>query len=1112
MKRFLMLALILCFGLAQLAAFAQDRTTEGAIGGRVVDTNGAAVPNAKITVTGALGERTVNSNEEGVFSVANLKPGTYNVKVELAGFKSAQAPNVTVFVGKESTLSLTLEPGNITEVIQVTDAASTDLSTTSVGENLNDQLFQNIPVQRSVTSLFYLAPGATDSIGGGRANPSISGGSALDNLYVADGVNITDSSFGGLGTFARSYGSLGTGINTSFIKEVQVKTGGFEPQYGQAEGGIVNIITKSGSNGYHGALYGYALPKAFEGERRQRDNFSVNKVGQILHEENYDAGADFGGHVPGLRDKLFFFGSFNPTVRRELVRGAQRNAADIANNTGRDSGLFTLLGDHVRRYRTLNYAFKLDYNLNANNQLTFSIFGDPSQTNLANFAPLTQPVPATTLNIDNTTSNSQLNFGTRSTALRYNGAFGSKSPLTVQASFSQGRNHFDETGFANFNQILDRTQPARGNFIAIGRGFVEPTRGTTYRTTIDIAKQTDISRFHLGTHTFGIGYTFQRGNYAGTRDRSGPKFAVPAANAIGTPLAALFPNSPDIANAAIGQTLNAQFSLRVASNACALCPVLNVPGVGDTKVFLRQDRGEFGNPVFSTFSNYHAAYVQDTIRVNRFVTGLLGLRMEQERLVGNPRPNASRFAYSFTDQFAPRLGVTVDPLGRGKTKIYYNYGRFFEYLPLDLAERQLSEEKDFTLGRYIPEFTIDTNGVRRAVVNAFGTVNPIIDAAHFITGTPGAGGLGQQSITQPAAGSPIIPGTKLGFADEHIVGFEQQLPRNFVISIRYLDRRLKRIIEDASLVSPEASSLISPPGFIGNISSRLDAGINPIQIQFAPTLDSNGNVTNAPATCFGGNAGATAVFDRNGALLGGVCIANGANAGNVFSPDGKADGFPDPVRNYKALEIELNKRFSNNYQLLTNFRIASLRGNYEGHFRNDNGQTDPGISSLFDFAAGDFNLLGDQFAVGPLNTDRRFVSNIYGSYLFSKGTLGRFGEALHGLNLGAGLHMESGVPYSKFAAHPVYANAGEIPLGGRGSLGRSAFFTQLDLHGDFPYVINERMKLSFVADVFNVFNTRTVRLINQNLESTLNQPNPDFGQPVLFHLPINLRLGLRFEF
>jgi hypothetical protein len=229
-------------------ALGQDIATKGAIGGKVADSTGAVVPNAKVTVTGPTGERVAIANEAGDFELTNLIPGRYNVKAELSGFKSTVVPDVEVFVGKTSSLKLTLEAGSITEVVEVTAGAATvDTASTAVGANLNDQLYQNLPLQRSVTSLFYLAPGATDSLGGGRANPSISGGSALDNQYVADGVNITDSAFGGLGVFTRQYGTLGVGINTSYIKEVQVKTAGFEPQYGQATGGIINIITKSGA-------------------------------------------------------------------------------------------------------------------------------------------------------------------------------------------------------------------------------------------------------------------------------------------------------------------------------------------------------------------------------------------------------------------------------------------------------------------------------------------------------------------------------------------------------------------------------------------------------------------------------------------------------------------------------------------------------------------------------------------------------------------------------------------------------------------------------------------------------------------------------------------------
>jgi hypothetical protein len=117
--------------------------------------------------------------------------------------------------------------------------------------------------------------------------------SNYDNLYVADGVNITDSAFGGLGVFSRNFGAIGVGINRAFIKEAQVKTGGFEPQYGQSQGGIINIITKSGGKEFHGSLYGYARPQAFEATRNPPDDFPrANKFGKLPHEENYDAGFD----------------------------------------------------------------------------------------------------------------------------------------------------------------------------------------------------------------------------------------------------------------------------------------------------------------------------------------------------------------------------------------------------------------------------------------------------------------------------------------------------------------------------------------------------------------------------------------------------------------------------------------------------------------------------------------------------------------------------------------------------------------------------------------------------------------------------------------------------
>ncbi|HWF87980.1 MAG TPA: TonB-dependent receptor, partial [Pyrinomonadaceae bacterium] len=442
MKNFFSLLLALFVVLAATAVFAQETSTTGSISGSVLDTNGSVVPGAAVKVTGPLGERTTTTSDQGSFEMQGLVPGSYTVRVEKSGFKSGEVTNVVVLIGKSTSTRIALQVGDIAETVTVIGGGEgIDQGSTQTSSNLNDQLFSNVPVTRGVSGLFYLAPGTTDSLGGGRDNPSISGGSALDNLYVADGVSITDSAFGGIGTFSRSYGALGTGINTSFIKEVQVKTAGFEPQYGQAQGGIINIVTQSGSNEYHGSVYGFASPEAFEATRLQPDDFPRrNTGGKILHQENYDFGVDVGGYVPGARNNLFFFGSFNPSIRRDIVRGAEANALSTT-----DSGLRLIRGPHfANRTRSYNYALKGEWLINSNNQMTFSIFGDPSKTNKSTF-----PNPGRPLTIDNTTSDSILDYGTRNMALRYNGNL---SPTTTfNASLGFGRTRFSETGFDNFN-------------------------------------------------------------------------------------------------------------------------------------------------------------------------------------------------------------------------------------------------------------------------------------------------------------------------------------------------------------------------------------------------------------------------------------------------------------------------------------------------------------------------------------------------------------------------------------------------------------------------------------------------------------------------------------
>jgi hypothetical protein len=1058
------------------AGFGQDILTKGAVSGRILDATGAVIPGATITVTGPTGVRATTTNNSGDFDVSNLVPGQYSVKAEKQGFKSVATEGIEVNVGKATSLRLTLEVGTVEAVVAVvaTETTAVDLSSTAVSSNLTDKLYQTLPLGRGVQSMFYLAPGTADSGGTGAQNPSISGGSGLDNLYIADGVNITDSAFGGLGVFSRSYGSVGTGINTSFVKEVQVKTGGFEPQYGQSQGGIINIITKSGSNSWHGAAYAYGAPHFLEAARNQPDDALVNKVGKMLHNEQYDGGAEIGG--PVVKDRLFVFGLYDPSARRDIVRGAA------------GSGLFTLYGNQThRRSLTNQYSFKADANITKTHLVTFSLFGDPTKTNNA---------PWSTLNSDNLTANSALDYGTRNSVLRYTGSW--TPTWTTTASFSQGYNYFNEGGFAPYNQITDRTGSSRGIFTAIGHGFFEPTNDHTYRLTFDTTKYVSF----LGTHTLGVGYGYQRAMYNGTRDRSGPHYIIPATNIAGN----YSPNAKSI-----GQTVNASWYLRKGAASCTLCPMMNEPGLGLVPVYLQQNRGEFGNPSFDTYSHYHSAYAQDTWTMNKYLTVIGGFRWEIERLIGAPGPSTGlRNAYSFTGQWAPRIGVTVDPMGTGKTKVSYSYGRFFEYVPLDLAERSLSAEKDFTGALLAPDYSVNAAGVKMVNLNSFGTVTPIMDAAHLLNKAAGAPSTAGITVSAQDATNFILPGTKLGYSEEHSVGFERDLSHGFVLTVRYQDKRMKRIIEDAAVdPADDEAGLFGQTYFIGNINAKTDAGVSPIAHKFP----ADGT---PPAIC-DKDLVIPEVVDAAGTVLGGVCYeTNGINGKPAGDPgaQGAPNGFVDPVHIYKALTIEVNKRFSDNWQLLSNWRIGSLRGNYEGHFRNDNGQSDPAISSLFDFTAGVYNLLGDQFAVGPLPSDRRHIANIYTSYMFTD----RLGGRLRNLNISPGIHIETGTPVSELWAHPIYLNAGEVPVGGRGKLGRTDTFAKLDLHADYPFSLSDRVKLKIAADLFNVTNNQAIRFYNQFKQTSFGVDNPDFHKvsggsaPTGYYAPFSMRTGIRLEF
>lgn len=1135
-----LLLLPLAFG---SGSWAQDQSSaRGNLGGLVFDATKATVPGAQVTITGPIGSLSQTTNDQGSFLFPTLIPGFYTIKVQKAGFKVASIPATEVLINKTTSVEITLETGEITQTVEVSAATVTvDTSASAVNSEFSDSFYSKIPLGRGVSSLFYLAPGVTSGIGTGQQNPSISGSSGLENLYVADGVSINDPAFGGIGVWSRVYGPLGTGINLSFVKEVQIKTGGFEPQYGKVSGGIVQLVTKSGGTKFFGTVGGYFNSRWMQDTYQNADDpkfHNLNLVGSRLENANYEGDFEFGGYVPvkGLKDRLFFFGTFNPSWNHAYFQPVI------------GSGLYSInkLIDHnTTRY---DYAGKLTFKINNSHTVESTVSGDPSHTNATAFS---------TLNIDNTTANSKWDYGTRNWSTRYDGAFGSS--LLVDAAFTWSWNHFTETPATNNYNIVDNTQTAglpgqRGVFTAEGIGVLEPYDANTRGVQGDVTKTVHFA----GTHAINVGYTWQFPKYADHTYYPGPKYVIPTSNATGGD-PGYDTHNPPIA----GKLTDSAFVLNLLSNTnggvavngpCSLCPYMSVPGYSTPQqVVLQQVRGRFDGGITNSSGKYHGAYINDAWQISKYVTLNVGVRWEQQRLIGN------QVNRTFSDMFSPRVGITVDPTGNRKQKFYANFGRYAYVLPLDAALRALSNEEDLQNTYWAPQSTTTgcpantPAGAPCVVLNSLGSTQFIGDSAHLLNQASGVGGTG---IQIPAGGlitggEPFAPGTRMEFTDEFLVGYDREFKGNIVASVRYVDRRLKRVIEDQGGISVEQFNALAANGgglnyFIGNPNAKQDIFVNPNEIVFSqgkafhrPT-DSTGAplpltpineaayiAAGMPAGCFDANgfgtpyiaynqfsgaaavtpgslpAGSacfpavnTSVWENSGALLpdctnfkdsqvAGKCAAFGGE----FYPDGKPDTYKDPKREYEAVEFEVRKAFSKNWALSVNYRIAQLRGNYEGAFRNDNGQADPGISSLFDFTEGALGLLANQQSIGFLSTDRKHTFNAHSTYVIPNGKL-------KGFTIGAGVSVLSGNPLSALYAQQAYQNPGEVPLFGRGNIGRSPVTGSVDAHLEYPFKLSERMQLKVAFDMFNIVDSTRQTTLNQFGDNGFGVPNTDFQHPV----------------
>ncbi len=387
-----------------------------------------------------------------------------------------------------------MQVGGVTETVTITSVAPTiDTTSTTTGAVISSDMLQRVPVGRRVSDTLYVAPGVQTGGSVGQANPSISGASGLENQYVIDGVNVTNQGYGALGSYSGVFGSLGNATPFDFIQEVQVKTGGYQAEFGQSTGGVVNIVTKSGSNDFHGSAFAYARPDATESDWKRYNtvNGSISTVGTQLN----DAGAQ--GSGPVIRDHLFFFGAIDPSWQTTSLVAPPGFPLES-------------LGSLDQKRRTVSYSAKASYQVTPDHRFAASFFGDPSKGDNG-------PQRASALLKPDTAGYSSLTYGGHNQTVRYQGVLSNN--LLAEASLARAYNSLTETPQDNLWQVIDRTGPME--LQSGGVGFYE--QGNKSDNLQYAAKLSYVFR----GHEVKGGYEFDNVSYDLGRQYSGPTFVAP---------------------------------------------------------------------------------------------------------------------------------------------------------------------------------------------------------------------------------------------------------------------------------------------------------------------------------------------------------------------------------------------------------------------------------------------------------------------------------------------------------------------------------------------------------------------------------------------------------
>ncbi len=994
---------------------------EGKITGKVADDQGNALPGVTVEAISPklVGKAATVTDDGGSFRLLALPSGTYEMSFSLQGFRTLVRKDILLQMSQTIVINVTLTQAAIEEQVTVVGQSPLiDVKSTVKGMTMTKEMFMSLPRSRNFDGLLSTVPGVQyDNVGGGLL---VDGATGTENMWYMDGSDITQPHIG----------TRGQGAVMELVEEVKVTASGYNAEFGGSMGGVVNVITRSGGNSFHGDIIGFYEDRStvMYGKARDYGRWDPydDEVWQYVNDDDlyFDGGSgrdpytrlegvfSLGGYL--WKDRLWFFGSFNPQYSNETgmrgfdsahpeVRTQEFNRYDHVWN-----GQFKLTAAPLAGMR-ISASFVNNWS-NYRGAIP-SINGTSSSTYAWDAEGYDYPNYSAAALLDYSISNSLL--------MSVRGGY-AMSDTTNQQIAPTGTSYY-----FNYSNYIYQTDPY----------YVANPSKLHYAGYANSSMWQETQQYKLEKYSVNSDLTY----YANLGGEHAFKGGVQWIR-----------DQEDVSRVAPFPRITLNWGRGYYGLATGL-PVMGKYG----HYQIRSGWTSIYGWNWNIHRNSWSLYLQDSWTIGGKLTINAGVRTESEYIpaftsdLSAEGASAKPVQFDFGEKLAPRIGLVYDVFGDSNLKVFGSFGIYYDVMKLYMAEGAFGGFK----------WKTDYYELNNPDFDLIAASGKLDDRASQEAGGKYVGTMDWRIPSWDSTNPDMKPVSQR----EISLGAEKKLAENVSLSVRLVNKHLIRTIEDIGVLTPEGEAYYT---------------------------DNPGEGWSLP-------------------------ISQGGKFDDKYWPCPKA------TREHYAMNLALEKRFSNNWQGGVNYTLSSTEGNYGGLSSTDEGnRNSPNVERYFDLWFITYDLQGKELD-GALPQDRTHYFKAYGSYAFPFGlTIGIVGYSRSGMPLTTGLN----------------ANNVEIYPENRADLGRMPWTTWADIYVEYTLRLG-KTSASLNLQLNNFTNTKTWQSyenspnrVNMDIsddeilsesfdwQSALNAPGDPYFKAINFKEPLtqfarwSARVGARFSF